>query len=121
MADAYNLQRFVDAQASVYERVLDELRDGHKSTHWIWFVFPQEAGLGRSPTSRYYAISSLDEARAYLAQPILSPRLAACTALVRGHQNRGIALEEIFGDLDAMKFRSSMDLFARADASFARS
>ncbi len=112
--DPFDLQRFVDAQGPVYETVLDELRGGRKVTHWIWFVFPQAAGLGRSPTSRYYAIASLDEARAYLAHPILGPRLKACVALVRAAQNRGSRLEDIFGELDAMKFRSSIQLFGEA-------
>jgi uncharacterized protein (DUF1810 family) len=119
MQDPFNLQRFVDAQSNVFDTVLDELRGGRKVTHWIWFIFPQAAGLGRSPTSRFYAIASLDEARAYLAHPVLAPRLAECTSLVREHLDRGVSLEEIFGDLDAMKFRSSMQLFAEAGAAFA--
>jgi uncharacterized protein (DUF1810 family) len=114
MDDPFDLQRFVDAQAPVYDIVLDELRAGRKVTHWIWFIFPQAAGLGRSPTSRYYAIASPDEARAYLKHPILAARLAECTRLVRLQQARGASLEDIFGDLDAMKFRSSMQLFAEA-------
>lgn len=114
MNDPFNLHRFVAAQERVYAQVLDELRAGRKVTHWIWFIFPQAAGLGRSSTSRYYAISSLEEARAYLAHPVLALRLAECAALVRAAQDRGGTLEDIFGELDAMKFRSSMQLFAEA-------
>ena len=109
--DPFDLQRFVDAQAPVYDTVLRELRAGRKTTHWIWFIFPQAAGLGRSPMSKRYAIGSAEEARAYLAHPVLGPRLRECVALVRGHEARGLTLEEIFGELDAMKFRSSMELF----------
>lgn len=116
MSDRFNLQRFVDAQAPVYADVVGELSAGRKTTHWIWFIFPQEAGLGRSPTSRLYAIASLDEARAYLAHPVLGPRLEECAALVRAHEAAGVALEDIFGELDAMKFRSCVELFTRAGA-----
>jgi len=112
MDDPFNLARFVDAQARVYEAVLDELRAGRKTSHWIWFIFPQAAGLGRSPMAVHYAVSSLDEARAYLAHPVLGPRLRECTELVLSHQ--GVPLQAIFGDLDAMKFRSSMELFQEA-------
>ncbi len=119
MDDPFNLQRFVDAQSLVYETVLRELRAGRKTTHWIWFIFPQARGLGRSAMSERYAISSLDEARAYLAHPVLGPRLEACTKLVLSHKD--VSLEEIFGELDAMKFRSSMELFRKAGASFAPS
>lgn len=112
MDDPFNLQRFVDAQSLVYETVLRELRAGRKTTHWIWFIFPQAKGLGRSPMSERYAISSLDEARAYLAHPVLGPRLKECTALVLSHEN--VPLEDILGELDAKKFRSSMALFAEA-------
>lgn len=111
MDDPFDLQRFVDAQVPIYETVLGELRAGRKTTHWIWFIFPQRAGLGHSPMSVRYAIRSDDEARAYLAHPVLGPRLQACIALVRAHEARGVALEEIFGDLDAMKFRSCVELF----------
>lgn len=112
MDDPFNLQRFVDAQSLVYETVLHELRAGRKTTHWIWFIFPQAKGLGRSPMSERYAISSLDEARAYLAHPVLGPRLKECAALVLSHE--GVPLEDILGELDAKKFRSSMALFAEA-------
>lgn len=113
--DPFNLQRFVDAQTLVYETVLRELRAGRKTTHWIWFIFPQAAGLGKSPMSQRYAIASKDEARAYLAHPVLGPRLKDCIALVRGHVARGVKLEDIFGDLDAKKFRSCMELFGEPE------
>ncbi|WP_072396889.1 DUF1810 domain-containing protein [Hyphomicrobium sp. CS1GBMeth3] len=112
MDDPFDLQRFVDAQAPVYETVLKELRAGRKASHWIWFIFPQAKGLGRSAMSLRYGIASLDEARAYLAHPVLGPRLAECTGLVQSQ--RDVPLEDIFGDLDAMKFRSSMQLFRAA-------
>lgn len=108
----FDLQRFVDAQARVYHTVLEELRDGRKRSHWIWFVFPQIAGLGSSPTAAKYAISSLDEARAYLAHPVLGPRLRECAQLVTRVQGRSVA--QIFGSPDDLKVRSSMTLFARA-------
>lgn len=119
MDDPFNLQRFVDAQEPVYATVLRELRTGRKTTHWIWFIFPQAAGLGHSPMSQRYAISSPEEARAYLAHPVLGPRLHECVALVREHEAKGVSLEDIFGELDAMKFRSSVELFAEAGASSA--
>ncbi|MFZ1161702.1 DUF1810 domain-containing protein [Mycobacterium sp.] len=111
-SDPFDLQRFVDAQARVYVQVLDELRAGRKRSHWIWFVFPQITGLGSSPTAAKYAISSLDEARAYLRHEVLGPRLHECTQLVNAVQNRSIGA--IFGSPDDMKVRSSMTLFARA-------
>jgi uncharacterized protein (DUF1810 family) len=110
--DPYDLQRFVDAQAAVYDRVIGELSAGRKRSHWIWFVFPQRIGLGRSPMSVRYAIRSDEEARAYLAHPVLGPRLQECTALVEQWRTRGRALEDILGEIDAMKYRSCMDLFA---------
>jgi uncharacterized protein (DUF1810 family) len=114
MADPHDLQRFVDAQdqGGTYQAALAELRAGRKASHWMWFVFPQIAGLGQSPISRRFAISSLDEARAYLAHPVLGPRLTesgrALTQLSAG------SAEQIFGGTDALKLRSSMTLFARA-------
>jgi uncharacterized protein (DUF1810 family) len=111
-SDPFDLQRFVEAQARVYAGVVDELRAGRKRTHWIWFIFPQIAGLGSSATAARYAISSLDEARAYLRHDVLGPRLRECTQLVNTVQNR--SLGEIFGSPDDMKVRSSMTLFARA-------
>ncbi|MGA8544626.1 MAG: DUF1810 domain-containing protein [Mycobacterium sp.] len=111
-SDPFDLQRFVDAQARVYPDVLDELRAGRKRSHWIWFIFPQIAGLGSSPTAAKYAISSLDEARAYLRHDLLGPRLHECARLVNAVQDRSIG--EIFGSPDDLKVRSSMTLFARA-------
>jgi len=110
--DGFNLQRFVTAQAPVFDAVLEELRAGRKRSHWMWFVFPQLRGLGRSPTAQFYGIASLDEARAYLAHPLLGPRLDLCTKTVL--QNAGRPLRTIFGSPDDMKFRSSMTLFALA-------
>ncbi len=109
-----DLGRFVEAQAPVYDRVLAELRAGRKRSHWMWFVFPQIAGLGHSGMARRYAISSLEEAKAYLAHPVLGARLRECAALVNAVQ--GSSIGDIFGDPDDMKFRSCMTLFARADA-----
>ena len=110
MAD---LERFVQAQdQGTYDRALAELRAGHKTSHWMWFVFPQIAGLGRSPTAQRYAIESLDEARAYLDHPVLGPRLRECAAALTEHG--GSTAEDILGGIDAMKLRSSMTLFALA-------
>ncbi len=116
MADPYHLERFVAAQdaAGTYDRALAELRRGRKVSHWMWFVFPQVAGLGRSVTAREFAISSVQEARAYLRHPVLGPRLAECARIVAGTQDR--TAEQIFGGLDAQKLRSSMTLFLRAAA-----
>jgi uncharacterized protein (DUF1810 family) len=114
--DPFNLRRFVEAQddAAIYARALGELRDGRKRSHWIWFVFPQIAGLGSSPMSRAYAIRSLDEARAYLAHPTLGPRLReSCEALLANDPS--LTAERILGGIDALKLRSSMTLFMRAD------
>jgi uncharacterized protein (DUF1810 family) len=112
MDDPFNLQRFVDAQAPVYETVLGELRAGRKTTHWIWFIFPQAKGLGRSARSEFYGIGSLDEARAYLAHPVLGPRLRDCVDLVMAHD--GVPLEDILGGVDAVKFLSCIELFSDA-------
>jgi uncharacterized protein (DUF1810 family) len=108
-ADPFDLERFVAAQAPVIETVLDELRQGRKRTHWIWFVFPQVDGLGRSTTAQYYAIRSRDEATAYLGHPVLGPRLVACTEAVLGVAGR--SAHDIFGSPDDLKFRSSLTLF----------
>lgn len=108
----HDLERFVSAQAPVYEQVLRELRAGRKTSHWMWFIFPQLRGLGRSATAQLYGIASLDEARAYLADPLLGARLRECTALVNTHA--GTPIETILGGVDALKFRSSMTLFAHA-------
>lgn len=107
-----DLSRFLDAQASVYDAALAELRAGRKRSHWMWFVFPQVAGLGRSSAARRYAISSSDEARAYLAHPVLGSRLRECVRLVLAVS--GLSAEEIFGGIDAVKLRSSMTLFAHS-------
>jgi uncharacterized protein (DUF1810 family) len=123
MDDPYDLGRFITAQdaGGTYRHATAELRRGRKTSHWMWFVFPQIAGLGQSPTSRRFAISSLAEARAYLAHPVLGPRLIECAGIVA--QTQGRAAGQIFGDLDAQKLHSSVTLFLRADpgvAVFAR-
>jgi uncharacterized protein (DUF1810 family) len=110
MRDPFSLQRFVDAQAPVFEQVLAELSAGSKRSHWMWFVFPQIAGLGRSETARYFAIGSRAEAIAYLAHPILGPRLRECCRLATLAEGR--SAREIFGSPDDMKLRSSLTLFA---------
>lgn len=107
--DAYNLERFVMAQDRVYDEVLSEIRAGKKMSHWMWFIFPQIRGLGRSPVSVEYAISSRDEAHAYLQHAVLGPRLKECTRLVLAVEGR--SAREIFGSPDDMKFRSCMTLF----------
>lgn len=112
MEDVYDLDRFVEAQAGVYPRVLAELLAGEKRSHWMWFIFPQIAGLGASAMAQRYAIGSLAEARAYLAHPILGERLRACTAAVNAVSGR--SAHAIFGAPDDVKFRSSMTLFAAA-------
>ncbi len=110
--DPFDLQRFVDAQARVYDSVVAELRSGRKRSHWIWFIFPQLAGLGRSPTAQRFGIGSLAEARAYLRHDVLGPRLRECARLVNEIDGRSI--EAIFGWPDDLKVRSSVTLFARA-------
>jgi uncharacterized protein (DUF1810 family) len=110
-SDPYNLQRFITAQDRVYEEVCDELRAGRKRSHWMWFVFPQLKGLGHSFMAELYAISSLEEAEAYLRHPILGARLKECTRLV--NQIDGSTVDQIFGYPDNLKFRSSMTLFAQ--------
>jgi uncharacterized protein (DUF1810 family) len=111
VADQFDLQRFVDAQDPVYPRVCEELHAGRKESHWMWFVFPQIAGLGHSPTAVKFAISSLEEASAFLSHPVLGPRLRECAALMLSIEGR--TTRQIFGPVDEMKFRSSMTLFAR--------
>ena len=114
-SDPFNLERFVRAQDPIIERAMAELRAGRKVTHWMWFVFPQHVALGRSPMAVNYGIRSAGEATAYLDHPVLGPRLAAATRTVM--DVRGRTIEAIFGPVDAMKFRSSMTLFASiADA-----
>jgi uncharacterized protein (DUF1810 family) len=111
-ADPFDLRRFLEAQDRVYDTVLAELRDGRKRSHWIWFVFPQLQGLGHSPTAIRYGISSLDEARAYLANDVLGARLRECARLVV--RIEGSSADDIFGWPDNLKVRSSMTLFGRA-------
>jgi len=108
----YDLDRFLAAQEHVYDGGLEELRRGRKTGHWIWFIFPQVAGLGHSAMSQHFAINSLNEARAYLAHPVLGTRLRECAGVVLAA--RGRTAEEIFGSTDAMKLRSCMTLFHRA-------
>jgi uncharacterized protein (DUF1810 family) len=110
--DTYDLQRFIDAQeeGSIYEQALSELRSGRKTSHWMWFVFPQRAGLGQSAISRRYAIGSAAEARAYLHHPVLGPHLVECSEALLAHEDR--SAREILGETDATKLRSSMTLFA---------
>jgi uncharacterized protein (DUF1810 family) len=110
--DPFDLQRFVDAQAHIYDIALDEIAVGRKRSHWMWFVFPQLGGLGRSSTAQIYGIGSLAEARAYLAHPLLGPRLRECVEAALEHSGR--KLVDIFGSPDDLKFRSSMTLFERA-------
>ena len=114
MSDPYNFVRFLAAQEPQYAQVLHELRAGRKTGHWMWYIFPQIQGLGSSETSRYYAIASLAEAKAYLSHQILGARLLECTSLVNMIANR--SLVEIFGTVDALKFRSSMTLFREGNA-----
>jgi len=108
--DPYDLERFVEAQSRVYDMVRAELRQGAKRSHWMWFIFPQIRGLGSSPTAVHFAIASREEAAAYLKHPVLGPRLVECTRLVLGAKGRTSG--QIFGEIDSMKFRSSMTLFA---------
>jgi uncharacterized protein (DUF1810 family) len=115
MADPFNLKRFVQAQDSIYESVVSELRDGQKRGHWMWFIFPQIKGLGSSLMAREYAIGSLDEAVAYLQHEVLGPRLFECTKMVIDTQ--GVTINQIFGYPDNMKFISSMTLFALSSTS----
>ncbi len=112
MPDPFNLQRFVDAQEPVFEQVLAELRQGRKRSHWMWFIFPQIQGLGHSAMARRYAISSLEEARAYLEHPVLGPRLRECVRLLM--QIEGQSIKQILGYPDDLKFRSCLTLFSQA-------
>ncbi|MFL6064560.1 MAG: DUF1810 domain-containing protein [Friedmanniella sp.] len=114
MSDEVDLERFVRAQdeAGTYRQALAELGRGRKVSHWMWFVFPQLAGLGRSSTAQYYALRSLAEAEAYLAHPVLGPRLRECAEMLAGLTGR--TADEVFGGIDAVKLRSSMTLFSRA-------
>ncbi len=112
MADPWQLERFVDAQAPLFDTVLAELAAGAKRSHWMWFVFPQLVGLGRSATARHFGLAGLDEARAYAAHPLLGPRLVACCRLLLMHAAR--PPEALLGTVDAMKPRSCLTLFERA-------
>ena len=112
MTDPFNLERFVDAQAHAYDRARRELEAGRKESHWMWFIFPQIAGLGQSAMAIRFAIASLDEAKAYLAHSVLGPRLRECATLTLDAPNT--TARAIFGAVDEMKFRSSMTLFAKA-------
>jgi uncharacterized protein (DUF1810 family) len=114
MDDPYHLDRFVTAQdaGGTFGRALDELRHGRKTSHWMWFVFPQIAGLGQSSMSRTYALATIEEAQAYVGHPVLGPRLLTCAETVAATE--GGSAEEVFGGIDAQKLRSSMTLFARA-------
>lgn len=112
MSDPYNLQRFVEAQNPLSDAVVAELVEGHKRSHWMWYFFPQLRGLGASYKSTHFGISGIDEARAYLRHPVLGPRLRACTRLVIGHTDSSAV--DIFGAIDAWKFRSCMTLFEQA-------
>ena len=112
MSDVYNLDRFITAQAPVYDTVLAELRAGRRSSHWIWFIFPQIAGLGHSNMAQQFAIASLEEAKAYLQHPVLGQRLRECTHLVLNVEGR--RADEIFPYPDNLKFRSCMTLFMSA-------
>src|SRR3954465_14420817 len=112
MDDDFNLQRFVDAQATIYPQVIAELKAGRKQSHWMWFIFPQIAGLGHSAMAQRYAIQSLDEAQAYLAHPLLGARLRECCKAVLAVE--GKSAHKIFGSPDDLKFCSSLTLFAQA-------
>jgi uncharacterized protein (DUF1810 family) len=112
MSDPYHLQRFVDAQNPVYAQACNELRAGEKTTHWMWFIFPQLRGLGHSATAAHFAISSLEEAKAYLQHPVLGARLRECTEIVRAVDGKSVS--QIFGYPDDLKFHSSMTLFNAA-------
>lgn len=112
-ADPFDLRRFVEAQARAYDAAILELRQGRKRTHWMWFVLPQLRGLGRSDYAVLYGLSGLDEARAYLAHPVLGPRLLAAAQAILSHPDRTAA--EIMGDTDGLKLRSTATLFALAD------
>jgi uncharacterized protein (DUF1810 family) len=111
--DLFNLQRFVEAQETVYAEVLAELKAGRKRTHWMWFVFPQLAGLGSSPMARQYAVSDMPEARAYLAHPILGRRLIECVQAMLQHSQ--LLPRQVLGEIDAVKWRSCLTLFEAVD------
>ena len=113
--DPFDLKRFVDAQAGgVFEQALAEIKAGAKRSHWMWFIFPQHVDLGRSPTARHYGLSGVEEAAAYLVHPLLGDRLLDCCDAILPHLRAGVAAEEILGSVDAMKLKSSMEIFAAA-------
>ena len=112
MAESFDLERFVLAQSDSYSQALSEIRRGHKRSHWMWFIFPQLAGLGRSETAQYYAIRSIYEARAYLDHPLLGARLIECVTALQDLSDT--TADEVFGAIDAMKLRSSLTLFGHA-------
>jgi len=113
--DPFHLQRFVEAQSGgVYEQALAELTAGRKRSHWIWFIFPQSRELGRSETAKYYGLSGLPEAAAFAAHPLLGPRLRECMAALRLHLDAGVSAEAVLGEIDALKYKSSMAIFAQA-------
>jgi len=115
MTDPYNLQRFIDAQESMYDTALAELKAGKKQSHWMWFIFPQTEKAGMGSVAKRFAISGLDEAKAYLAHPVLGARLYECTKAILLVGDMGADLDKMFGELDTMKFASCMRLFAKAD------
>ena len=109
-----DLERFVEAQSGgVYEQALGELRAGRKQSHWMWYIFPQHRDLGRSDMAKFYGLTGPEEAAAYLAHPLLGPRWRECVAAVEAHRHAGKSLETILGELDAMKYRSSLKIFAQ--------
>ena len=110
---SFDRQKFLAAQEAVYDQVVEELSQGQKTTHWIWFIFPQLTGLGRSKRAKRFGVSGIDEARAYLQHPVLGPRLAQCTKLVVSHKDK--ALTQLLGSVDAQKFYSCVTLFHLAD------
>ena len=113
--DPFDLRRFVEAQSGgVFEQALAELETGRKRGHWMWFVFPQHRDLGRSPTSKFYGLRGVDEARAYIAHPLLGPRLLAAARAISKHLEAGERADSIMGSVDALKLRSSMEIFGRA-------
>jgi uncharacterized protein (DUF1810 family) len=114
--DPFNLQRFVDAQdGGVYEQALAELAEGRKRSHWMWFIFPQHVSLGQSAMAKYYGLAGIDEARAYLGHRPLGQRLLACCDAVLPHLREGKSATDIFGEVDALKLGSSMEIFASSD------
>ena len=114
MSDPFNLQRFVDAQAGgVYEQALAELQAGEKRSHWMWFIFPQHRDLGRSGMAKFYGLSGVEEAAAYARHALLGPRLDHCIAAVEEHRAAGRSLEAILGPVDALKYRSCLEIFGR--------